>query len=373
MQEGQGASAGFPFELIAAEDDIVVLATGTFSQDDENTVISMQYVNKKSNTFVNEDSDLTVFVDPGVISVPEGPRFGTITELISVSRSSTTERRVIRRISQTTETESPDLTLARVEQVTPYLPTGGAIQTIQGSNFGEDPIVFFPLAEGATTSRNGFPEENGDLSVAVPEGVVPGPMSVDNGNGPGNGYRIRPLFAPRLELRVPAASPSGAGSDTVELSFVQDEDLYPIVGFDVFLAVESASFAGLEPGRAVGSFQARAGGLTYGLFVSQVGGSTALLDIAEDPEIFVEGKLELEIIEGGPLVLRASYHPEAFGIQYLTEPSGVHLVFQDLGFVLPPIGEMISSWAELTSAQSNADPESGLTALAFVEQERQAP
>ena len=371
-QEGQGAAQSFSFELIAAEmDDITVLANGTFSQENGETVITMQYVNKNSNTFVNEDSDLVVFVDPGVINVPESAEFETITEFVSVSRSSTAERRVIRRMGQTTETENPDPNLARIEQVTPYLPAGGALQTIQGSNFGEEPTILFPLQGGEIASLSGFLEENGDLTVVVPGGSVPGQLRVDNGNGPGNGYRIRPLFAPRLELNLSAASPSGAGSDSVELNFVQDEDLYPIVGFEVFLAVESASFAGLEAGQAVGSFREREGGLLYGLFVSQVDGSRAVLDIAEDPEVFVQGQLELEIIAGDPPVLQASYHTETFGIQYLTEPNAVLLVLQIPGLVLPPAGEGVSSWAELTSAQSNADLESGVAALALVQEERE--
>ena len=81
-------------------------------------------------------------------------------------------------------------------------------------------------------------------------------------------------------------------------------------------------------------------------------------------------KRALEIIAGDPPVLQASYHPESFGIQYLTEPNAVRLVFQNLGFVLPAVGEVISSWAESKSAQ-NTDPQSGLTAIVFADQERQ--
>ena len=97
---GEGKILGFDM-ISAGSDDMNRLASGTITEMDGDLVIQWQFANNPALTFVGRDTDMEIFVDPGVLTVPPGPEFEIITEFESVSLSAEEVRPVRRRTRQT--------------------------------------------------------------------------------------------------------------------------------------------------------------------------------------------------------------------------------------------------------------------------------
>ena len=366
---GEGSSLGF--DMISADsDDINLLASGTITEAEGDLVIQWQFANNPALTFVGRDTDMEIFVDPGVLTVPPGPEFEIITEFESVSLSADEVRAVRRRVRQTIDTESVEEGRAVAQQVSPYLPVGGSFVSIVGSNFGEEPLVSFPMDNGQTAELIAILEENGTLTVSVPDGIVSGPIHVDNGKGPGNAYLIRPLFAPRLEVGPPDPGPESTGEipDAIEFRIIQDDDVYPVDMFDLLLEIEDASFLELEVDQQIGMLDDPSQPRTpFYIFVNELEEDRLLLDVARP---FVEGQLEVLILRREPLLLHVIWHRGYPDVRFVDGPSALVLRLEGLGLKLPPPGEApVPAWGKLVSSWTNSDPESRLIALAFALQE----
>ncbi len=366
-----GESNSLSFDMISANsEDMDLLASGTVAEVDGDLVIQWRYVNKSARTFVARDADMEIFIDPGVLTVPPGPEFEIITEFESVSLSAEEVRPVKRRTRQTVLTELVEGGRAVVEQVFPHLPVGGSFVSIAGSDFGEEPVVSFPLADGQTAVRGGIPEETGSLTVPVPDGIVPGPIQVDNGTGPGNEYLIRPLFAPRLEVGPPDPAPAPAGEipDAIEFRIVQDDDVYPADMFELLLEIEGASFLELEVDQEIGILDDPTHPRSpFFIFVKEIEEDRLLLDVARPT---VEGQLEVLVLDREPAILQVVWHRGYPDIRFVDGPSTLTLRLEGLGLTLPaPEETPVPFWGELISSWTNTDPESRVKAFAFATQE----
>ncbi len=370
-EEPLGEGRNLAFNMISANsEDVNLLASGTITEMDGDLVIRWRYENTSALTYVGRDADMEIFVDPGILTVPPGPEFEIITELESVSLSADEVRPVNRRTRQTIQTESVEEGRAVVEHVSPHLPVGGRVVSIGGSDFGEEPVVSFPLADGQTAVRRGILEEDGNLTVPVPDGIVPGPIQVDNGTGPGNEYLIRPLFAPRLEVGPPDPAPGPAGEiqDAIEFRIVQDDDVYPADMFELLLEIEGASFLELEVDQQIGMLDDPTHPRSpFYIFVKELEEDRLLLDVARPT---VEGQLEVLVLDREPPLLQVVWHRGYPDIRFVDGPSSLILRLEGLGLTLPaPEENPVPFWGELISAWTNTDPESRLTALAFAQRE----
>ena len=372
VEEPLGEDTNLTFDMISANsEDLGVLASGTIAEVEDDVLVQLRFVNNPALTFVGRDSDMEIFVDPGLITVPPGPESEIITEYKSVSLSADEVRSVKRRTRQTIQTESVEPGRAVVEQVSPYAPVGGSFISIFGNDFGEESVVSFSLSGGETALRLGILEEDGSLTVPVPDGIVPAPIHVDNGSGPGNGYLIRPLFAPRLEVGPPdpGPSPSGEVQDAIEFRIVQDDDVYPVDMFELLLEIEGASsFLGLEVDQEIGMLDDPTNPRSpFSLFVRETEQDRLLLDVQSS---FFQGQIEVQVLDREPPLLQVLWQRGYPDIRFLDGPSTFLLRLEGLGLVLaPPEDTPVPAWGELISSWTNTDPESRLTAFAFATQE----
>ncbi len=161
--------------------------------------------------------------------------------------------KVLRSSTQPLTFAAPDPAKPNITALWPLFATAGDILTLQGSNFGTNPKIIFPLAKNASLTAFPLQADSGSLSVLVPEGIISGAIRVDNGSGPGNGYIFRVLYAPSAELILSSNAP---GSDApFTLKFNQSPLELPTIALNLNILNVDRTLSGLAKGAIVGSFR----------------------------------------------------------------------------------------------------------------------
>ena len=335
------SSIGFDMLTASSGDSgFLVQAEGTISQESTGDVLlDLQYLNKQPNTFVGDDADIIVFLDENLLGTPASGGVSAVSEFTSVSLSSNEEVRILRRTQQDLAFQAPDPQLANVVSLQPGQLVSGQLVTITGTNFGDEPSTLFPVEGGQQVSFGFFEEEA--LIVRVPEGLVDGAIRIDNGQGPGNGYQVKSLFSPTLELQL------GETEGDFTLHFSQTDNLYPMQAFDVYLWIDDATLQDLSVEGMVGTFDQR--GSAENLFVEEANATSAVLQVAVDTETDPSGHVHLEVIDEEPKLLRIRYEPSFFSttIDLLNGPGVVDVALTGLLVtLLSDSGIVVSGFAE---------------------------
>ncbi len=183
-------------------------------------------------------------------------------------------------------------------------------------------------------------------------------MRIDNGQGPGNGYRTQSLYGPALELTIGANDPipSTAGTEDFRLTFTQQQNLYPMLQFQARLLIESSTLEDLSVDQMVGTIQGHS--VNANLFVKEVEPGRVVLDILFDLESSSEGTLTLEIQErDGFQMLGLDYQRDFFSetISLLLFPSNLEVILAGLPVTFPAAGNLVFATAKTTSGVTAAD------------------
>lgn len=228
------------------------------------------------------------FLLPGVLEAPLEPEIGQVrTELTSVSSSPTEEKPLVRRLIQPLEFVEPPGETGNLEAVVPLFISPNAPVQFIGDNLGEAPTVTFPLQNGETASLPAYRNGDGVLEVQAPVGVAEGLMFADNGNGPGNGYRIHSLFSPVGGLSPGSEDSGPLGQESPEELVVTvrlPARQLALSRFSVELDDTVLDFEALDVGQAVGVGTVRENPFTtlsLALELASVGEDRATIDVRQ--------------------------------------------------------------------------------------------
>ena len=327
------------FDMVSASQSNIGFssqAEGTISRESTGDIFfDLHYLNNQPNSFVGIDTNIIVFLDENLFATPAAGGVTAVSEFISVSLTSSEERRILRRTQQNLSFEPHDPQRANIELVQPFQLVAGEIIKIVGTNLGSEPQLLFPIAGGQDLVTFGFFDETGELLAFVPEGVVDGVIRVDNGLGPGNGYLTKSLFGPEVEVQL------GEEEGSFTLHFTQDANLYPMELFDAYLRIDSASLEALAVDQMVGAFNQDP---NLNFFVLESAPGSALLQVGRELNTNVTGEVRLEVIEeGNRQLLRMTYEPISFPlvIDFLSGPAVFDVGFVGLPITLPAPGNGI--------------------------------
>ena len=346
-----GVADSVAFTMINEGDDgFAIQGNGMLLDDGQGSLLfDLQYLGKTPNTCVGDDADIVIHLGENLFRIPDASQTTVHAEFVSVSRSSETEKRILRRTEQSLDFMDPDPVLANLESLVPSLLVAGESLTIAGSNFDEEPAVLFP---GKELKHLAFQREDDSWGVIAPAGVIDGPLRVDNGEGPGNGYRVQSLYGPILDYTIE----SPKGTEEIRLTFIQEENLYPMIQFQGSLLIESASLEDLSLEQMVGSIRGNA--VNANLFVAEVETDRVVLDILFELGNSSEGKIILEVLEqDGLQLLSLDHQPEFFSetISFLLRETIFEVVFTGLPVTFPAAGNPVFATAKTISGVTGAD------------------
>ena len=164
-----GAGSSVAFTMINESDSgLAIQANGTLADDGEGGLLfDLQYLDKKPTTFLGDDADIVIHLDEDLFRLPDDSETTLHSEFVSVSRSTETEERILRRTEQSLDFTDPDPALVNLESVVPNLLVAGESLTLAGSNFGDAPAVLFP---GQELESLAFQRKDDSWGVVVPPG-----------------------------------------------------------------------------------------------------------------------------------------------------------------------------------------------------------
>ncbi len=206
-------------------------------------------------------ADLDLYLRPDVFISPSAAGNATITiDYISASGfEDYLEPKVSRTSSHPLAFIAADAARANITNISPLMLTGGEGLTLKGTNFGANPKVVFSAPKNQTITAWPITSDASSLLVIVPQGVVDGPVRVDNGSGPGNGYSAKALFAPAVDLQFGTATADGV---PFTLSFAQQASELPMTSCNLTLLGADRSWSSLAANAVVGSCNVTVGNTT---------------------------------------------------------------------------------------------------------------
>lgn len=326
--------------------NLIRLATGRLSSNDDTLTFELVYEDQPPKNFVPFDSDLVLWLNPGLVLVPETEAFELSSELESVLRDRNESSDILFRTLAESTTETVDPGLARVELVLPHLLTSGSFVRIRGSGFGDTPQILFPMVDEQSISIDGLVDENGVLSAPLPAGVVDGLIRVDNGNGAGNGYLVASWFNPSLELEWVEES---AQMD-LAVHLVRHDDVYPIQAYDIHILSQDLAFADFEPEQQIGTFQETFDGILKGLFIKEINGDEMTVEVRHLEHAFVFEILTFAIDQEGEPSLRIHWEELSPTLTIRKSEGRLTLTLDGDVLDLPAAGTSLIAIAETRSA-----------------------
>ncbi len=371
--ESDGDMRSIGFELVSSDrSDSVQLGSGNLSSDGETLTLEFDYMQQPARNILPIDSDLVLWLDPGIVFVPDREDIVVTTDLESVPRDRRASSALLRRTRAETGTQTLDAELARVDLVLPHLLKSGSLVRISGGNFGDAPQIHFPLGGSGTMVVDASLAEDGALIAPLPAGVANGPIRVDNGNGPGNGYQVASWFNPALQLEWV----EGSDQMDVAVHLVQAGDAYPIQAFDVRILNQNPAFAELSPGDQIGTFLDEFDGVLRDLFVTMVDGDQMTAEARDGASFDVE-TLHFTIDSNGEPSLSIRWEEGSPALAVRPSEGRITLTLTGTFLDPPPTGTPLIAIARTTSALTGAGFPDGvdtsLSGLAMATLRSQAP
>jgi hypothetical protein len=344
--------------------------------------MDLQFLKKKPFTYVGTGITMEFWILPGLINRSQNPLIVPVTtEFTSVSMKLDEDVRLKRRTTQTLVYQAKDPSLANLTSVSPVFLRPDVVATLEGTNFGQNPVVLFQfelldsntyqLSEVEVPVLPTFHQETGwAVNVPVLTSDEPGKgfaalksIRVDNGAGPGNSYRTHMNFAPIYKF-VPSSVIAGAAVDYT-FSFEQAPGQFAVDRFQVGIFGAGASFAGLQVDDIVGT--GTYDSTEYNLVVQSVEPTELVVDVIREGDSSPFGTLTIERFpdatedEGLP-DLGMLYVPvnPPLGPNLLSSYFKMEWSFTGLPVVLPGARSPVETIGIALSAPTSADPDSGL-------------
>ena len=231
-----------------------------------------------------EDADQVFFLVPGLINAPsEAGPITITTEFTSVSSKPDVDAPIVRRTTQEVTFSDPDASLANLERISPQFPEPGTLATIDGTNLGDTPTLFFPIQDGERYRVDAFQDDDGNLLAPVPAGVVDGAVHVDSGNGESNPYQLKVLFGPVFSAGLIQEEGSADDNQDFYFSFHQVPEQFSLNEFRVFIAGVDLSLPAVQLESIVGNGRMTQGfnQLVFDLRVASVEGGVLVLQLVD--------------------------------------------------------------------------------------------
>lgn len=326
--------------------------------------LEMQLAGKKGFTEVADTADQYFDFPPGIFRLPEGDsQIEVSAEFTSVSTRPDRELRVTRKTIETLDLATADPTKANLVSVSPTYLEPGEVAIFTGSNFGDDPVILFPVGEGEPLEVATYVRDDGATAAFVPQGIRDGTISIDNGSGAGNPYNIDVLFAPTFSAGVlaplePAGGPVPRNTaPTYGFEITQDVNQLAATDFVVEVGGLSPAPGTLQLDALVGSGSIY--GTAFALKVTEIEEGNQAFALAlvspTDPSQLLGGILRLEFLDPTSASgLRFTYWPEDQEDEpfFVDRYGGLKYEFRfdGLSLNLPTTGDYLLSAANVYSA-----------------------
>ncbi len=304
------AAGGGTFDLIEfGPERTAAIGDGTIAGSaNGNLAMEIQFFGKQPFTYVGSEVQTEFWLVPGLLTVPANPgKVAVTTEFNSVSTSPERDRRLTRRTTEQLTFGAPSASLANLFRVSPIFLRPGVNVRLQGTRFGDNPLVVFNFQQFDTeTNQNSeiaFPviasEGAQGWTARVPRisGSVPTrgylqlkSIQVDNGSGGGNTYECGMNFAPGF--RASFDTTTGGEAANVSFSFDQAEGQLALAWFQVGFFNVTSDFGGLKAGDNIGT--GSYANDTYNLTVKTVAPAEVIVDVIEEGSSDPFGELTLQ-------------------------------------------------------------------------------
>ncbi len=226
--------------------------SGSLVVDDQGQLVMSLNLDAGPDSSIIFFSDTVIFFNPEVFVIPANlDEISSLIQLTSVTSSG--RAGIIRKMERDHGFEPPDSELAYITKIQPLTLTAGEILSIQGGNFGDAPLVHFPVTEGDPIVVKALSVEEDSMDVVVPTAVGVGEIQVDNGLGTGPGHLTQMYFGPRTTIEAI----SDEEGDGLQIQIRQKDNLIRLDSFVLRLIEDEPRPASdLEMEQVVGSLLA---------------------------------------------------------------------------------------------------------------------
>ncbi len=281
----------FDFVLESAS-SLTLGGSGFLAKEDEAPLVMSLDLARRPNTYVFISDDSVIFLEAGILVIPESlEQITSSVALTSVTRPG--RPGILRKLEQDHAFQPTDSELAYITNIGPLTLTGGEILHLEGANFGEAPVVYFPGAEETQILVEALLATESSVDVVVPPAVAPGEIKIDNGLGLGSGHLTEMDFGPDMTIEA-VSDEQGEG---LRILIEQENNLFELVSFSLQLFEDKPqSPAGVEVGQVAGSFHVEGFPQPEDLVVTESEENRIVLRISPGFG-FQEGNLVLERFE----------------------------------------------------------------------------